>query len=226
MFSSFNIRADSLNTRQDDEQFDEKDQAIIDSLVIRTYQNSYLLEALREEYNQETERIFQEKMGWLGSFKIGIQFVNLQGGSETTSNTSFVPALGLSLNLDLERIFTLPSRIQKAKQGAKKVQDEILKQKRVLRQWVEEKYLEYITVLEILKIKQSVLSSQEEQYLLVKNRFQRGEGKLEDFLLITNAISETKGSVIQYRIAARKIYRELYINTTVPEDLENLMNRE
>ncbi|NTW48707.1 MAG: TolC family protein [Chlorobiales bacterium] len=213
-------------TEHNGDPFDRKDQAIIDSLVIRTYQNSYQLETLREEYLQETERIYQEKMGWLGSFKIGIQFVNLQGGNETSSNTSFVPALGISLNIDLEGLVTLPSRVRLAEAGARRVQDELMKQKRILRKWVEDKYLEYIKILEILKMKQTVVASQEEQLVLTQSRFQKGEGRLEEYLLVMNGISETKESIIRYQIEARKVYRELYIDTSIPEDLENLMNRE
>lgn len=208
-------------------ELNQTDLKIIDSLVINSFLHSYEIEALREEYIQEQERINQEKMSWLGSFRLGIQFVNYEQGTNTnqSAQVNFIPALGLTLNLDLEGLFTLPSRVRLAKAGARRVENEIMKRKRTLRVWIEEKYQEYTQILSALQIKQGILSSQEQQTNLALERFKRGEGKIEDYLLGLNAISQTREAILQAQFRANQIYREIEITTGQLEDLNHLMNR-
>ncbi len=207
---------------------DSTDQALIDSLVIKTFEHSYDIEALREEFNQETERIKQERMSWLGSFRLGVQFLNYEQGTDAgqSSQVNFVPALGLTLNLDLEGLFTLSSRVRLAKAGARRVENEIMKKKRVLRVWIEEKYQQYTMLVEAIQIKQNILSSQEEQTRLALERFKRGEGKIEDYLLGLNALAQTREAILESQFRSNLIYREIQITSGQLEDLDHLMHRE
>jgi outer membrane protein TolC len=207
-------------------QLDSTDRAIIDSLVVKTFQNSYDMEAMREEYLQEQERIGQEKMSWLGSFRLGIQFLNYEQGSDAQSaQVNFVPALGLTLNLDIEGLFTLPSKVRLAEAGARRVENEIMKKKRTIRIWIEEKYQEYTKILSSLQIMERILSSQEEQTNLALERFKRGEGKIEDYLLGLNGLAQTRQAILESKFRANQIYREIEITSGQLEDLDNLMGR-
>jgi len=208
-------------------ELDPIDRQIIDSLVIEVFRHSYDIEAMREEYVQEKERIIQEKMSWLGSFRFGVQFLNYENSSGTnqTAQVNFVPALGITLNLDLEGIFTLPSRVRLAEAGARRVENEIMKKKRNLRLWVERKYQAYTQMLSALQLKRSILISQEEQTRLALERFQRGEGQLETYLFALNAEAQTREAILTLEFSAEQIYREIEIVSGQDEDLNNLMFR-
>ncbi|ACF12861.1 hypothetical protein Ctha_0390 [Chloroherpeton thalassium ATCC 35110] len=209
-------------------ELDSTDKKIIDSLVIQVFRHSYDIEALREEHIQEKERIIQEKMSWLGSFRFGIQFLNYENSSEAnqSAQVNFVPAFGLTLNLDLEGLFTLPSRVRLAEAGARRVEDEIMKRKRTLRIWVEEKYQQYTQMLSAMQLKQEILASQEEQARLALERFQRGEGQIEGYIDAMNAVSQTREAILELRFSSEQIYREISIVSGQFEDLNNLMFRE
>ncbi|MDX2128647.1 MAG: TolC family protein [Chloroherpetonaceae bacterium] len=219
--ASFELQS---QTRPYQEIVSKSDRMTVDSLVIAAYKNSYLLEGLREGITVAEEKTFQESMHWLSNLRFGVQFLNLPTNPDYNGG-SIIPTLGVNISLDLEGLVTLPSRISGAEAGKRVIENELLKQKRILRTWVESKYFDYLQSLELLKLQYAILESQEEQMKLVKARFEGGESKIEDYLLIQNAIAQTKQAIVRAEIEAKRIERELAIATNEKENLNGLMER-
>jgi outer membrane protein TolC len=187
------------------------DSAIIHSLKAQLIENSFLLKSLGAELITKREKVKQEKLSWLSSFRIGLQFFSLDQGSEATDPTrvGILPSLGASLQLDLQGLATLNSKVRSAKADVSRMENERKRQEQILGIWIQEKYMQYVEALEVMKLQLQVMQSLQEKAELVKRQFESGEGKLEDFLLIENAMSQTKESMIKTKIGMEKVYMEI-----------------
>lgn len=197
----------------------------MDSLTVEIFKRSYLLGSLSEESRMENEKVFQENLSWLSPFNVGLQLYNPnQTGSSTSgSQIGFSPTFGVSLNIDLEKLIAFPSRVRIAEANQSRVDNTLLHQKREIRIFVEMKYYDYLLTVENVKIKKNTFQNQSDQENLIRQKFEKGEAKLEEVLLIQSALEQTRLSILESQFQSQKIYRELFIMSSVPEDFNNLM---
>jgi outer membrane protein TolC len=192
---------------------------IADSVTRGVFEHSYALSNYGERIRQAEARITQERLHWLSSLRVGVQFINLPGSQTYDANIGVIPALGASITLDLEGLATRKSRIRSAQAEKRIAENSLMEQKRTLRIWVEGKYFEYLQLLERMKLRADILQGQQEQSVMVKLRFERGEAKLEDLLNITAAINESRDALLQFELAAQRIHRELHVAGAIKEEL-------
>ena len=196
------------------------EQAIVDSLVNAGFDHSYLLAGLDAELQVTHEKILQERRGWLSSFRLGVQFFSFDTDYQTnTTRAGILPSLGLNLQVDIERLANNASLIRTAKSDARRVGNEILKQRRAMRLWITETYVQYRQSIEVVAHRKAILETQLEQEKLVEARFKRGECKLDDVLKIRTAIEQTREGIIRTEAVAESLLNKIEIFTNAGEGL-------
>lgn len=195
------------------------DEGQINELVDKALQHSYVLKALYAEARQKNEKVRQNRLGFLQNFDVGVQLFDFNRDlSEQTYVGGAVSNAGLSLRVNLFGIATYRNQIRYAKEDVRRTESDILRQRQILRNWIEGKYLDYMTLLEVIQARQALLTNMEQQLTLTQKRFQKGEAKTESYLDALNGVTQMREGLIRVKMEARKIYRELMIFTTPEED--------
>ena len=191
------------------------DDAQINELVEKAISTSYVLKALDAERLQKREIVKQRRIGVLENFAVGVQLYSFNQNFETATTTGgLLPNVGLNMRVNLFGIATYRSNIKYAKADVVRTENDIKRQKQILKNWVEQKYLDYLMVLEVIEMRSNVLVSLEAQLALTKQRFEKGEAKVETYLKIQNGVENTKESLLRTKMEARKIFQELINFTT------------
>ncbi len=191
------------------------DQEVLINLKENLFENSLELKILEAERNQKKEKVFQEKLSWLSSFNIGLQFFNYSQDLQTDYvQIGVLSNLGGSLKIDLYGLSTLGSRVRSAKGDLVKADFMIEVERRELSKWMETEYLNYVETIEGLKIQINEMNSLEAKAKLIKEKFELGQAKFEEYLIVEGALSQAKLNILKNRISAEKKYREILQKTT------------
>ncbi|MDW7690505.1 TolC family protein [Flammeovirgaceae bacterium SG7u.111] len=198
-------------------QMNGQENHIIDSLVEVAFQNSYYLQTLHEERSIRQTKVWQEKNSWLSSFRFGVQLFSVTNDYQSEiSNTALLPSMGVNLQISPDKIITLPSRVRIAKSNVRTSENDILRQQKILRSWVEQKYLDYLQALEVVRLRKERLQAQLEMAVLIKEKFKIGEAKLDEVIQTQGGIEQMEEGLIRSQFAAEKIFRE--INVMIGEE--------
>jgi len=193
-------------------QMNAQENYVIDSLVEVAFENSYFLQTLHEERAIRKTKVWQKKNSWLSSLRFGVQLFSLTNDVQNeVSNTGLLPSVGVNLQISPDKILTLPSRVKMAKSDVRRAENDILRQRKILRTWVEQKYLDYLQALEVVKLRKERLQAQLEMAILIKEKFKIGEAKLDEVIKIQGGIEQMEEGLIRSQFAIEKIYRELNV---------------
>lgn len=176
---------------------------------------SLLVRQQQSEIKIQQERLKREELGWLSSFNMGIQFLSLSNDVEQqTATVGFLPNLGVSLNINFEKLFTTSSRIRTAKAEIRKakIQKDILSQD-VLSE-ITELYYNYKTVKAQRDARYEVLTTVSNQTRLVEERFKRGETDIETYFKALMQLQEVQESYQMSAFATEKALKLIQLKTT------------
>jgi len=189
-----------------------KIEASADTLIQQALNQSAILKVQLNEVADKQEVINREKMGWLSSFKMGVQFLSIsQDYTAQTTTVGVLPSLGISLQIDFERLFTTPSNIRSAK--LQKINAKLAYESES--ETIAIKIQELLFDME-LAIKQSEIRYQTfftiaDQLTLIEERFKRGELEISVYLNALNSINDAKESylMVYYDVMKKKASLDL-----------------
>ena len=152
------------------------------------------------------EKIKREKLGWLSSVRMGVQFLSVnQDFDNDVTRVGVLPTLGVSLQLDFERFFTTPSRIRSARYESEIIKLEKTRLEKVRVNQISSFYYDYVLLIEQTQVRFTTLQTVKEQGKLVEERFKNGETDLNTYLNSVNSIDNAKEAFYETKIAAEKM---------------------
>ncbi|PWJ38506.1 TolC family protein [Sediminitomix flava] len=194
------------------------DRTLLDSLVVRAMGQSNEIKNLLILREQKQEKLKIQRKSWMESFSVGLQFFNFDN-----TNADLGPQLGIlsnvsgGLSLSIYSIFTRKNRVAIAEKDILVTENAIRDSEISVRKDIEDKYLAYLQVLEVLKYRQEALDRLEEQEILLKLKFTKGEATYQDVISVTSAINQTQEALIAAKIEKSRIYRDIkYMTEEMP----------
>ncbi len=179
---------------------------IADSLAKMSLSNSPEINQQDFELKIRDEKIKREKMGWLSSFKMGVQFLSVnQDYDAGVTKVGVLPTLGVSLQLDFERFFTTPSRIRSARHESSIIKLERDRLIKVRESQIMSFYYEYVLLIEKTNTRFTTLQTIKEQAKLIEEKFRNGETDLDEYLNSVNSVDNAKEAFYETKIASEKV---------------------
>jgi outer membrane protein TolC len=152
------------------------------------------------------EKIKREKLGWLSSFRMGVQFLSVnQDFDNDITRVGVLPTMGVSLQLDFERFFTTPSRIRSARYESENIKLEKTRLEKVRVNQITSFYYDYVLLVEQTQVRFTTLQTVKEQGKLIEERFRNGETDLNTYLNSVNSIDNATEAFYETKIAAEKM---------------------
>ncbi len=190
----------------------------LDSIIELALNNSHVIKEIDEKIKQQKQQLYIEKLSWASGIDVGLQFFSLeqqlgQDNEQVVYTGNVLPQVGGSLRLSLHKLVTTPQRIKIAREEINRTDESRQNSLNDIERWVTLKYYEYIQAKRQVISSKAFLSSQEQAYQLIKEKFERNEAKLEDFLKVQNAVQLTKENIIKYELNMEKFKVELSIIT-------------
>ena len=190
----------------------------LDSLIELALNNSHSIKEINEKLKQQQNQLKVEKLSWFSGIDVGLQFFSMEQQLDSENGQSFyssnvLPQIGGSLRLSLHSLITTPQRIKIAKSDLIRTEETIENTLNNIETWVTLKYFELVQTKRQSAITKELLISQEHAFALVKQKFEKNEAKLEEFLKAQNAIQQTKETLIKYELSLEKFKAELSIIT-------------
>lgn len=169
----------------------------IGDLEAQTLEKSALLKSQLVEIKEKHEQIGREKLGWLSSLRMGVQFLNVtQDFDAQVTRVGVLPSLGVNIQIDFERLFTTPSQIRTARLQKEKAIFELNVMEQNLMERTQTLYYDLKLLYSQADIRYQTYFTISEQLLLVEQRFKRGEETLESYLKALNSVDEAKESYL------------------------------
>lgn len=179
---------------------------IADSLAKHALQNTPELEQQDYQLKIREEKIKREKLGWLSSFRMGMQFLSVnQDFDQGVTRVGVMPTLGVSLQVDFERFFTTPSRIRSARHESSIIKLEKDRLLKVRESEIAGIYYDYALLIEQTRSRYATLMTIKEQGALVEERFRNGETDLDTYLNSVSAVDNATEAYYETKIASEKI---------------------
>lgn len=179
---------------------------ISDSLAKMSLSNSPEINQQDFELKIRDEKIKREKMGWLSSFKMGVQFLSVnQDYDAGVTKVGVLPTLGVSLQLDFERFFTTPSRIRSARHESSIIKLERDRLIKVRESQIMSFYYDYVLLIEKTNTRFTTLQTIKEQAKLIEEKFRNGETDLDEYLNSVNSVDNAKEAFYETKIASEKV---------------------
>jgi outer membrane protein TolC len=200
------------------QEFDaEYHRMVADTLARMGLLNSQVIEQQDYELMIRDEKIRREKLGWLSSFRLGLQFLTVnQDFDNDVTRVGVLPTLGVSLQVDFERFFTTPSRIRSARHEKTIIHLEQQRLMEVRKNEITSLYYEYVLMSEKTSVRFTTLQTVRDQKSLIEERFRNGETDLETYLNVVNSVDNATEAFYETKIQAEKalalIEEELDIN--------------
>ena len=178
---------------------------IADSIAKMSYFESPEVNQQEFELKIREELIRREKLGWLSSFKMGVQFLSVsQDYDAGITKVGVLPTLGVSLQLDFERFFTTPSRIRSARHESSIIKLERDRLIKAHETQVISVYYDYVLLTEQTNTRFLTLNTIKEQAKLVEEKFRNGETTLDEYLNSVSAVDNAIESFYETKIASEK----------------------
>ena len=190
----------------------------MDSIIEIALSNSHVIKEINEKIKQQQQQLYIEKLSWTSGIDVGLQFFSLeqqagQNNEQVIYSGNVLPQVGGSLRLSLHKLVTTPQRIKIAREEINRTSENKQNTLNDIERWVTLKYYEYIQAKRQAISNRVLLSSQEQSFQLIQEKFERNEAKLEDFLKVQNAIQLTKETIIKHELNMEKFKAELKIIT-------------
>ncbi len=183
-----------------------KHRMMADSLATIALTNTPEIEQQDFELAIRDEKIKREKLGWLSSFRMGVQFLSVnQDYDNDITRVGVLPTLGVSLQLDFERFFTTPSRIRSARYESEIIKLEKTRLEKVRVNQISSYYYDYVLLIEQTQVRFTTLQTVKEQGKLIEERFKNGETDLNTYLNSVNSVDNAKEAFYETKIAAEKM---------------------
>ena len=194
------------------------EKAELDSLIELALTNSHVIKNINEKIKQQKQQLHIEKLSWISGIDVGLQFFSLeqqvgQENDQVIYSGNVLPQVGGSLRLSLHKLATTPQRIKIAREEVNRTEENKLGTMNDIEQWVTLKYYEYVQAKRQAALAKNLLVSQEQSFELIREKFERNEAKLEDFLKVQNALQLTKETIIKHELNIEKFKAELSIIT-------------
>ncbi|MBD0401379.1 TolC family protein [Flammeovirga sp. EKP202] len=186
---------------------------LLDSLKELRYDVAYSLKIQQEDIFAATEALHSTQKSWLSSFTIGISSFRYSSDGTVTQVSAFSD-IGVTLSLDLYSFTSLNNRIKIARHELRKKELQYFSQQKALERELLGVYSAYLLAVEKLKLLTSQESNQIEILNIVKEKFLRGEAKIDDYLAIEELLEKTRIAKIEAEVASQMAYKELQILTT------------
>lgn len=167
------------------------------TLESQTLEKSALLKSQLVEIKEKQEQIGREKLGWLSSLRMGVQFLNVtQDFDAQVTRVGVLPSLGVNIQIDFERLFTTPSKIRTARLQKEKAHHTLGVMEQDLIERLQSLYYELKLLYSQSEIRYQTYITISEQLLLVEQRFKRGEESLESYLNALTSVDNAKESYL------------------------------
>ncbi|KXX70514.1 TolC family protein [Flammeovirga sp. SJP92] len=186
---------------------------LLDSLKELRYDVAYSLKIQQEDIFAAKEALHSTQKSWLASFTIGVSSFRYSSDGVATQISAFSD-IGVTLSLDLFSFASLNNRIRIARHELRKKELQYFSQQKALERELVGVYSTYLLAVEKLKLLTSQESNQLEILNLVKEKFLRGEAKIDDYLAIEELLEKTRIAKIEAEVASEMAYKELQILTT------------
>lgn len=176
-----------------------------DSIAKMSLLNSPEISQQEYELKIKEEKIRREKMGWLSSFKMGLQFLSIdQNYNAGTTSVGILPSLGVSLQIDFERFFTTPSNVRSARHESSIIKLEIDKIINTRETRMMATYYDYVLLIEQTNTRFTTLQTIKDQSKLIEERFRNGETDLDTYLNSVSSVDNAKEAFYETKIASEK----------------------
>jgi len=197
------------------------EQAELDSLVQLAVQNSWLLEELDKQREQQQLQLGIEKTSWISGVDAGVQFFSMEQQTMQEEGDSFytgsvLPQVGGSLRLNLHRLVTTPQRIKIARKNVERTRAVTEQQKIEVAKLVTVKYFQYAQAKRQAGTAQQQLDELEQQEALVRERFERQEARLDDFLAMQQALTMARQQLTTQQMNMALHKKELVLMVQPP----------
>jgi outer membrane protein TolC len=183
-----------------------------DSLIEQAFKKSAILKVQLNEVADKQEVINREKLGWLSSFKMGVQFLSVsQDYNAQTTTVGVLPSLGISLQIDFERLFTTPSNIRSAKLQKSNAKLAFESESEAIAIKIQELLFDMELAIKQSEIRYQTFFTIADQLTIIEERFKRGEIEMSVYLNALNAIDDAKESylIVYYDVLKKKASLEL-----------------
>lgn len=190
----------------------------LDSIVELALSNSHVIKEIDEKIKQQKQQLYMEKLSWASGIDVGLQFFSLEqqvgeDNEQVIYSGNVLPQVGGSLRLSLHKLVTTPQRIKIAREEINRTNESRQNTLNDIERWITLKYYEYVQIKRQLISSEAFLTSQEQAFQLIREKFERNEVKLEDFLKAQNSVQLTKETIIKYKLNIEKFKVELSIIT-------------
>jgi outer membrane protein TolC len=187
-----------------------------DSLKRVAIEKSALLKGQIAEIAVKQEGVNREYRGWLSSFKMGIQFLNVsQDFEQNITKVGVLPSLGVSIQVDFERLFNTSSNIRSAKLEKVKAEQTYLLQQQSVELQIQELIADLELGIQQAQIRYQTYFTIVDQLTLVEERFKRGEIELNSYLNALTAVEQARESyfMVYFDIHKKKAHLALLTQT-------------
>lgn len=185
---------------------------LLDSLRELRFDVAYSLKMQQEDIFAAQENVYSVQKSWLASFSIGISSFRYSSNGQVTQISAFSD-IGVTLSLDLYSFASLNNRIKIAKHELRKKEFQYLNEQKALERELLSVYSTYLLAVEKLKLLTSQEANQLEILKVIKEKFLRGEAKMDDYLAIEELLEKTRIAKIEAEVASEMSYKELQILT-------------
>lgn len=185
---------------------------LLDSLKELRYDVAYSLKIAQEDIFIAQEDLYTTRKSWLSSFSIGISSFRYSANGQVTTISAFSD-IGITLSLDLFSFASLNNRIKISKHELNKKQLQYLGEQKSIERELLGIYSAYLLAVEKLKLLTSQEANQKEVLNIIKEKFLRGEAKMDDYLAIEELLEKTRIAILEAKVASEMAYKELQILT-------------
>lgn len=134
----------------------------------------------QENIVSQQENVFQNKLSFLRSFRLGFQF-NSQTSEDLTNTVGAVPDLGFNIQLDLESIIAAPSRTKQARADLRAAEQDYIQTRRELEKELFSRFAAYKKSIESYRIQLEKFRAIDKTHAIAKQKFSHGEIPLDQY---------------------------------------------
>lgn len=186
----------------------------VDSLTQSAFSHSAQLKAQLADIAEKQESINREYRGWLSSFKMGIQFLNVsQDFDANVTKVGVLPSFGVTIQVDFERFFNIGSNIRSAKFQKEKAQQMYKVQQQTIAIQIQDLVNDMSLSMKQAEIRYQTYFTISDQLTLTEERFKRGEIELGVYLNALNAVEQSKENYYLAYFDLQKKYDQLKLIT-------------
>lgn len=181
------------------------DSLSLDSTLAEVYKSYPGLLLKQQEIKAYEERLFQQKISFLSSFKLGFQFNDNRQSTvdESTKQVGIAPDFGFSVSIDLETLLGANSRTKQARAELKAKEFEYEQTRREITSELTTRFINFKLALKKYELSMEQFRAIYDNFLIARKKFANGEINIE---MYTKAIESKTGALEKLYQSETEVY--------------------